>query len=458
MVPGILNAATHYISTTGTDRSDCSGGTVESPWRTWAGPRSNGCISAGDTVYFKSGTYTVSGSTFENGIWKIFGTSGKKITVAVDPAASGAWPVRITGNVKIFGENAVIDGFEFDGDYNAIRNYASQITFQNNYIHTSSSDCVRNSAVHYPGGELNTEISFIGNTITSCGEDAIDNTGARDVIIRGNDISNFITMQIKGGTENILIEGNSIHGSGSLFSGNNMGCTSSYCGSPALLELPVPDRFVAKNVIIRNNLFYNLSSSASTGIKMNGWKDSYVYNNTFYKLGNSWAILLQGNTAGLNYFDSIAANYCKNNPGECSSCGSGCYTLKHDPDNIQIKNNIFLYHDQMASLDSASTNISFSNNIYWNGGSAISFNERGTTRYGLSNFTLESNSYQQDPELNDPNNQDFTPHAGSIAIDNGTPINITSGFGDSNADSSPDIGAIQHAHKSPPSAVTLNVL
>jgi hypothetical protein len=315
---------------------------------------------------------------------------------------------------------------------------------------------VRNSQTHYPGGDHNTDIRFIGNTISDCGEDAIDNTGAKNVVIRGNDISDFLYMQIKGGTENVLIEENSFHGSNSIFSGNNMSC-GYYCGSPILPTLPVQDRYVAKNVTIRKNLFYNMNSSATTGIKMNGWKDSQVYNNTFYKLGNSWAILVEGNKAGLNYYDSTAANYCKSNPGECSSCGASCYTIKHDPDNIQIKNNIFLNQYQMVSVDKASTNVSISNNIYWNGGNTISFNERGTTRYTLSTFNLESNSYEQDPKLNNPNTLNFAPLPDSIAINNGVPVSISSDFSLLSTDPSPDIGAIQHAQKAPPSAVTLHV-
>jgi hypothetical protein len=456
MVPGIINAATHYISTTGTDRSDCSGGTVGSPWRTWEGPRSNGCIRAGDTVYLKTGTYTVSGSTFDSGVWKIYGASGKNITVAPDPAASGAWPVKIAGDIQIFGQNAVIKGIEFDGSSNAIRNYAAYITFQNNYIHSAPKDCLKNSAKHYPGGEQNTNISIINNTISDCAEDAIDNTGAKNIVIRGNDINNYRYMQIKGGTENLLIEENTFHGSESIFSGNSMGC-GSYCGNPTFPTMPVQDRFVAKNVVIRDNLFYNLSSTASTGIKMNGWRDSHVYNNTFYDLGKSWAILLQGNKEGLRYYDSIAASYCKSNPGECTSCGTGCYFITHDPDNIQVKNNIFLNQNMMASVDKASTNISFSNNIYWNGGNTMTFQDGGTVSYSLSNFNIESNSFQENPKLKSPDDLDFTPIIGSVAIDNGTPISVSGVYSESNTDPNPDIGAIPHAQQAPPSAVTLNV-
>jgi hypothetical protein len=447
------NGAIHYISETGVDpeNDECRGGTAESPWQTWNGPYSSNCIDAGDTVYLKAGTYAASGSTFRNGIWYIQGQPGNNITVAVDPAAEGSWPVKITGKLLVFGENAVIDGFEFDGaaDEDAVKNFASYITYQNNYIHSATRDCVRNLSTHHPGGERNTDISFIGNTISECGEDAIDNVGAKNVVIRGNDIFDHHSMQIKGGTENILIEENSFHDSGSIFSGNDMNC-SYYCGSPKLPTLPVPERYVAKNVIIRNNIFYNLRSTASTGIKMNGWIDSQVYNNTFYDLGNSWAILLQGNTAGLKYFDETALEYCDNNEGECSECGDDYCIIKHDPDNIQIRNNIFLNQTMMASVDNASTNISFSNNIYWNDGSQMLFMENGELRYSLEAFTLESDSYEESPGLTDAEKGEFTLAENSVAIDHGYALlaPATDYAGDPR-DSNPDIGAYEYQSQNP---------
>jgi hypothetical protein len=66
-----------------------------------------------------------------------------------------------------------------------------------------------------------------------------------------DEISESRSMQIKGSAENILIEENSFHGSDSIFSGNSVGCVEYYCGSPVLQTLPVPDRYVAKNVTIK---------------------------------------------------------------------------------------------------------------------------------------------------------------------------------------------------------------
>jgi hypothetical protein len=106
----------------------------------------------------------------------------------------------------------------------------------------------------------------------------------------------------------------------------------------------------------------------------------------------------------------------------------------------------------MVSVDSASTNIHISNNIYWNGGDSMYFNESGTTHQSVANFTLESSSYKLVPQLIDPNNLDFTPLADSVAINNGTSIN------GKNSDPNPDIGAIQHIHKVAPNAPKLYVL
>lgn len=68
--------------------------------------------------------------------------------------------------------------------------------------------------------------------------DGIDVTGARDLIYRGNHIHNARFIQVKGGTENILIENNHIHTLATGIVAYKMGC-SRYCGSPIIPLLPV---------------------------------------------------------------------------------------------------------------------------------------------------------------------------------------------------------------------------
>jgi hypothetical protein len=190
---------------------------------------------------------------------------------------------------------------------------------------------------------------------------------------------------------------------------------------------------------------------------MNGWIDSQVYNNTFYDLGNSWAILLQGNTAGLKYFDETALEYCDNNEGECSECGEDYCKIKHDPRNIQIRNNIFLNQTRMASVDNASANISFSNNIYWNDGSQMVFREDGELLYSLEDFTHESNSYAEPPGLTDAAKGEFTLTENSVAIDHGYALLApATDYAGNSRDSNPDIGAYeyQNPNPAPPDAPT----
>lgn len=447
LLPGVVNAATHYISTTGRDYTDCTGGTESNPWLTWKVPETNNCIAPGDTVYLKEGTYSASGDTFNSGILVIHGKPGKEIILAPDPAASateGSWPVKLNGQLEIQGEYAVIEGIENDGADNGLKIFASHFTLKDSYIHSATKDCIRVLQTHYPVGDHNTNINIINNKIKDCGEDAIDSTGAINIVYRGNDISDFETMQIKGGSENVLIENNTIHDSVSSLVGNSMTC-GYYCGSPVLPKLPVQDRYVAKNVTIRNNVIYNLTSYAA--IKPNGWIDSKIYNNTLYDLG-TWVLYFSANS-GLDYYDSTARIYCNANPGKCSSCGSGCYTIKHHPHDIEIRNNILSDNQKMVYLDSdiyPLKNIKFSNNIYYNNDEIITFEENGSTRNSLADFTLESNtSYEQDPKFIDPKNRDFSPRADSIVRDNGSlylfPEEDYSGR---LRDSIPDIGAIEY--------------
>ena len=460
LFPAVVNATTHYISTTGKDNTDCSSGTESNPWLTWNFPEKNGCILPGDTVYFKEGTYDSDGGIFNGYTWDIHGTEGNKIRVAPDPNAPGNWPVKFVGLIHVFGEQAVIDGFEFDGDggVDSIKNFASHITYQNNYVHNATKDCIRNLQTHYPGGEHNTDMAYIGNIVSDCGEDAIDNTGAKNVVIRGNDFSNYASFQIKLGTENVVIENNVFHDAASAFSCNEA-IVDHFVGNPTVPNLPVEDRFCAKNVTIRNNIFYNIYGWST--IKPLGWIDSQIYNNTFYNLGK-WAFVFQ--STKLVYDDEDAALYCARYPSECEDCGDSCYRITVYPKNIQIRNNVVFDHEYMVMLDSSIyplNKIQLSNNIYHNGTGVVRFHENGVDRMSLSTFTVESDSYEQYPGLIDPSNYDFRPSADSITRDNGsTLISIDLDYSGNQRDGSPDIGAIEYPLnlKAPPKPLTLNVL
>jgi hypothetical protein len=83
-----VNAATYYVSTTG---SDSNAGTIGSPWLTWGYAWNR--LVAGDILYIRAGTYTTMqglGGGNYNGVRIAYknGTSGSHITVSVYPGDS----------------------------------------------------------------------------------------------------------------------------------------------------------------------------------------------------------------------------------------------------------------------------------------------------------------------------------------------------------------------------------
>jgi hypothetical protein len=412
--PGEAYAALLYAGQSGagtscTDANPCSLATGISQ----AGP--------GDTVYLKAGVYG-------GGTIRFSGTSGNPVTLTVDPAATGEWPAKING-ASVGGAWGVIDGIEFDGRGGpAITVWGSHFIFKNNYIHafssppaftteTAKADCLKILA----GGSIETrveDIQVIGNRIEFCGEDAIDVTGARDLVYRGNVFSSARVMQVKGGTENILIENNTFSNNLWGIKGAWMSCLE-YCGSRELPTLSVSERFVAKKVTIRNNVFYNFGGAFALGIK--GWRDVVIDHNTFYGT-QGW--FMDIDQAGLQFFDDLARDFCKANPGECSSCSQGqtnCWRIGFKPKNIHFSNNIVSGPDKnMIIIQDAALpleNFDYSNNLFYNDGNAMKFQQKGTI-YQFDNFPLlmNHNNIAQDPLFVDPAAANFCLQSNSPAL------------------------------------------
>jgi hypothetical protein len=108
-VSGTAEAATYYVSTTG---SDSNAGTIDAPWQTMK--KAFASVKGGDTVYFRAGTYAA--ATIKNvnppaNQWITFKPySGE--TVIIDTKTVGSY---IGSLIVVDSSYLVFDGFHIWG-------------------------------------------------------------------------------------------------------------------------------------------------------------------------------------------------------------------------------------------------------------------------------------------------------------------------------------------------------
>lgn len=390
---------------------------------------------------------------------------------------NGEFPV-ISGDVRVYGSWGIIEGLEIAGNAESgaiLQIGASHIVLRNNYIHgrpqdldldndwrETSYDCVKILAGN---SAQNQDIQITDNEISYCTGDVIDVTGAKNIVYKNNHLHHFWIMQVKGGTEDILIERNRIHDSRLGITGGGMGCSSRYCGSIVLPTLPVEQRFVAKNVTIRNNLIYNVRRWCAIGAL--GWQNADIYHNTFYDLGpNAWVIVLR--EEGSDFLDDLAREYAANNPGEIEECSYGktnCWNISFPAKNVEFKNNIVHRENRIifhAEQDDSLEGFSSGNNIYYNSSSPGDLLFRvEDSRHDLaafsSNLGYDSGSYTDNPGLTDPDNADFSLHTTSFAVNKGLYIDVIEDFTGTDRVQQPDIGAYEYTGTQIQAPFNLNI-
>ena len=138
-----VEAATYYVSTTGSDAT--GDGSVGNPWATIDHADSQFLLSAGDTVVVQAGTYTMTNSAGV-ALQNTDGTSGAPVTyqangkVVID--ASGV--VGESYGIQVQSAYTIVSGFEIKGAAHGISVDASQVwagnncTITNNIIHDSA--------------------------------------------------------------------------------------------------------------------------------------------------------------------------------------------------------------------------------------------------------------------------------------------------------------------------------
>lgn len=357
-------ASTYYLAPSGSDPSSCSGGTTSSPWKSWRKVKE--CASAGATIYLMPGNYTLS-SAFNNSSRVDFnGQSGSPITLQAQPGKERE--VFVYGPFEFYGSYGVIRNLDINVNTNStgISIYANNFTMISNKIHDSSRfRCVN---IFYPANNIRID----SNEVYNCGlsnpngmGEGLEVTGGVNVTLIGNRIHDVLSgIEIKLGAKDIVIENNYIYNvaqTGIFGSAGTCGSSSCY-GNRDLFGLPVTERYMAKNVMVRNNIIANVRSWAF--IQPKGWVDYQIYNNTFYNSQGYAGVEISSTYWEMN--DGIALG-----SGQGTACGPGavnpCRRLPIHSKNGVFKNNIFVnWNGTLMELGLGETSgLTMDNNLYF---------------------------------------------------------------------------------------------
>jgi parallel beta-helix repeat protein len=387
--PVFAYSATYYVAPSG--QSGCSQN-ANSP----QGGINNGigCLSGGDTLIAKSGTYqgpinigNVPNGPSDSARTTLRAEEPRRAVIAM--SGTGQHAASFSGK-----QNITLDGFTFDGnnntatgqlDFNA-QNGLANITVQNGEI--------RNMRADDRGTQQ-------GGYLTTCGIGA--SWTATNVLIR-NMYVHDIGMNCAGGNCCNECYGYGIYlsGNGYILDGNEFANTSGW-----IVHGYSGGSNSASNNILRNNYFHD-----SGGPVLLCQSNNQIYSNVLARLGTI------GHKVGAGIQLSL---FCSGQPSM----------------NNQIYNNT-IYQSAGTCIDlGGSTSGTVRNNIcYQNGSDAV----KGGSGNAMSNNLLGTN-----PMFVNAAGGDFHLQAGSPAIDAGMPMPNMAYTG-----TAPDIGAMESGEGSPP--------
>ncbi|MCF6175695.1 MAG: LamG domain-containing protein [Victivallaceae bacterium] len=451
---GTLSAGTtYYISKTGSDS-----GTV-GPFATMTYALS--VAQGGDTIIINSGIYNQDDI---GRFWNFQGSASSKINVRGE--ADDHFSVTLEGFYVIKGDGADIRHIKFASAGINPGATVGIISIGANYI--TVADCFITGRDNDYGSTVNPfdGIKIIGKTyndssvrprditisnclIKNCPEDAIDNTGAKDVKYLDNIITRCGLIQIKGGVENLNIERNKIYKTsiGGIFAGG-MDTVGTYTGNAEMpLITPVSDRFGGKNINIFNNVMFDVKNEF---VKI-GWNGVQIINNTFdsHNVGKSAISLVN---SSMKYYDDDALNsgleYASGNDS-----GGDYVKIYHPAKNVSFQNNILYNHNveiskHLVAMDSNfMNNFLGENNLYhsYNGTSA-EFWIDGTSYWGVITFPYENSSSvtleNADPGFRDSDNNTYQlENTSGVATDGTATVNTLDYCGMPRYTSTPSVGA-----------------
>jgi hypothetical protein len=279
LVPASGWTATYYVGTTGNDNNSCSAAqNIGTPKHTIGNARN--CLSAGDTLYVRGGTYQESNI----GGWPGGISWASPVTIKAYPGDAAAILLSPSGAVAAVGlqqtseQYIIFDSLVFDGNNK---------TGGTVYV------------TGYPGPVGAHHIRFLNCEFrNSGGEISVSHTHHNEWIggsIHDNDTADGLRHGIYLSTESTdnLVDGMSIY--------NNLGYgihVFTYDGS-------------SRNNIFRNNFVYNNGTGVGQcGILYAGGSDGLVYNNVVYENGGG-GICIGHATSSSNigvYNNTVAGN------------------------------------------------------------------------------------------------------------------------------------------------------
>lgn len=446
-----------FVGPGGVDPDDCSGGDRERPWATVKRAQEKGCLRPGMAVHLLEGRYDA--RELFGAALSVSGTPEAPLWIGADPdaapARAGAPPVQISGAMTVTASWVVLDGLEIvqRGRDVGLTLAGDHLTLRNSFVHgeveearwapsRGGADCVKIlSEIARDGTRARThDIHLVDNEIARCPEDAIDVTGAVDVVYRNNHIHHAAFLQVKGGTENLLVEGNHLHDLEHGFAGFGMACPE-YCGSPLQPELEVQRRFVARNVTIRNNRLQRIVRHAFVA---NGWVDVHIENNTVADVGDSALIF---DRAGFQFFDEQALAWCDADATRgCEPCDNvgltACKKITFASRALSFENNIVTnVANPIVDVRASAGGHRFAHNIFQASSEPARFRDDDRD-LGVDELEGEAN-VDAEPRLRDVPAGDLGLRPDSPAIDAASELGLcTDGVGTPRR-APPDVGALE---------------
>lgn len=419
---GAVQAAVYYVSPSG---HDGSAGTITAPWITIS--KVNKEVKAGDTVYFRAGSYTDtsleplnSGDrdnyitfTSYNGEEAILGTGlnygvdlGDKRYIKLTNLEIADTKVRwleSSGGGHIIVQDCV---FKNNSDYSGL---LLENSGYNQILNNKFSGCMGDSI--YIRGDCPYNL-ISGNEITGTKHGAINIEGLKNSVpLRSNPRYSVIKHNILHSRlhHNLVLETDSHH---NLVEDNaiyDTGWDDDHTDMPINKGLELMD---AQLNIIRHNTIYN-SSMWGMSCEDNDQRNTYgnkIYNNVFYRNG-----MFGFATEGFNLVhDNIFKNniVAKNDYSNTDKKAAQLSIWPYDPSYLNLVENNVIFADEAGE-----------NTISWS-------NVTHTLSWAQTNHPTDFvSNIEADPQFVDPENADFRLKRNSPCIDNGTYLTRTKNAG-----------------------------